>query len=901
MENFITFLYEAIQSPYFLFIVLCISTAIKIHYIGRLAPKIIHKRLSIFPLWFLFISIISAIVCDISWFVKLIQVLFIPMPYYIVVFFIRLAWAFLVIQYYSLSLFLESLTNAQFMLKKTHLPIAIITALFSGYFFFLAFFQPLTLATEAERDVARETMNSIEFFVMRHIVVYLIGIFAVVGLYRAYQNIKNKQLPKILRQQLHLFTWFLIIPYLAVEFVLGLSFKLIHEMYFIISVSTLLLSVAIYYCLHRVLKLRFMNTTPRVQDQQKPYVIDHFKTVLEQLSNATNMEELLHICQAFFKEAFSIPTQSMSLTIRDQNIHEDPQDTSQKRKQIEAFVNQPVDDTCSNTYQSIFVYDEIAFNNFYEETNAGKLILQFLETINASIFLPIYSKKNIVAYMIVEKNARNECFSHAEQNAMVVFAGYLGSIINLLHHKNLNSLLSKEKKIKDQIFIKHQEINHYKESVHAFLRRSKEKSLGIVFYKNGRFTNGNQDAEKIIHINLNVQEGHPLTQAFKYVAQHVQAYKGPYNHYTKDGHGHPLILSGVPHLKQECVIITVSYPEISDVIMQQMHLLHNPNDWDYLLYLASTNAGALISKLIPSSGETLLNIKINLLKATFNKKTLLLDVPDHDLDAIVQLIHTISLREALHTIELTEPVHAPDNAATLFGDTIVNPDHEPLLKTLNKGTLFIKNVHFLDKTTQHYLLEYITYGLYRIYNTDQKRPSNARIICSTHQNIANLIQAGSFSAELFKLLKRATVKIPSLLTIPQHELHNLIDGYTDQIITSHAMKNLFALSEKEKQKIIEQPPSSLRELRSRVEQLILNKSEESTLDLVQSLHGIDDPDLMEAARLGKQALKQPDLMRKLWEKFKNQNKIALFLGVNRSSVNRRIKLYDIGNESQGVA
>ncbi len=125
MENFITFLYEAIQSPYFLFIVLCISTAIKIHYIGRLAPKIIHKRLSIFPLWFLFISIISAIVCDISWFVKLIQVLFIPMPYYIVVFFIRLAWAFLVIQYYSLSLFLESLTNAQFTLKKTHLPIAI--------------------------------------------------------------------------------------------------------------------------------------------------------------------------------------------------------------------------------------------------------------------------------------------------------------------------------------------------------------------------------------------------------------------------------------------------------------------------------------------------------------------------------------------------------------------------------------------------------------------------------------------------------------------------------------------------------------------------------------------------------------------------------------------------------
>ena len=59
-------------------------------------------------------------------------------------------------------------------------------------------------------------------------------------------------------------------------------------------------------------------------------------------------------------------------------------------------------------------------------------------------------------------------------------------------------------------------------------------------------------------------------------------------------------------------------------------------------------------------------------------------------------------------------------------------------------------------------------------------------------------------------------------------------------------------------------------------------------------YNISDPELVEAARLGKKALKDPKVMAVLWNKFKNQNKIAQFLGVNRSSVNRRCKEYNLG-------
>ncbi|MDR3550270.1 MAG: hypothetical protein P4L31_02570 [Candidatus Babeliales bacterium] len=56
---------------------------------------------------------------------------------------------------------------------------------------------------------------------------------------------------------------------------------------------------------------------------------------------------------------------------------------------------------------------------------------------------------------------------------------------------------------------------------------------------------------------------------------------------------------------------------------------------------------------------------------------------------------------------------------------------------------------------------------------------------------------------------------------------------------------------------------------------------------------ITDPQLIAASRLGKHALRDPQIMGLLWSKFNNQNKIATFLGVNRSSVNRRCKEYNL--------
>jgi len=76
----------------------------------------------------------------------------------------------------------------------------------------------------------------------------------------------------------------------------------------------------------------------------------------------------------------------------------------------------------------------------------------------------------------------------------------------------------------------------------------------------------------------------------------------------------------------------------------------------------------------------------------------------------------------------------------------------------------------------------------------------------------------------------------------------------------------------------------------------MQKSRTHNIDIEKTLdpaYQVSDPNLMEIARLGKHALKDEKAMTILWNKFKNQNKIAVFLGVNRSSVNRRCKDYNL--------
>ena len=901
IETIFTVLSHFLESQILLLMVFGIAIVLK----SFILVHLFFKKSKTISYYLLVTILVSAIFMDSEWiFLTIKRLLFnnIELKFYF--FWARIAWASTIIFYQSFTLFLESLVQHNF---KFSLRNKIFTAISST--FVTAIIAIAIYSYNFDRSTDK---LMIETILQKIGAIYVSFPLFLSSLFVTLHRTRLTTLPRILKKQLQLMLGFIIIPYWIfdllqiVPYILSVDYLFLNTSYAFVNLSNIFITFAIFYCSRKMFGLRFLNWSTQVQSSVDINFMDNFKTILEQFSHVTTMQELSHITQRFFKESFGIPFNRVQLHIRASNQHHRQNITDERHPTItivEGFMSMHPPAMCDYLKQhKILVYDEMAFSNFYESTIESKSALAFLDGIQADIFLPVFEKDTVIAYIMVDRFARlNTFYTNTEYDEMLIFTRYLGNIIHLMQNKNLDTLIKQEKELQEELYAKHQEISQYKESIRSFLRNHTHKDIGIIFYKNRRFTLGNKAAKELIKVNPNIQEGHPVSKALKQLAQQVEAYKTAQTVYIKDADGTKLVLSGVPSLEHNNVIISVYYPEVTDVIKKQIDMLKDPSEWDYLLYLESTKSGKLINQLIPGTGEMLLNFKIGLLKTSLSKKATLLDMPEQDLQQMVELLHHVSVRETLHTIDLTQPVQNYDVAINLFGiNSIFNigkKNSAPLLEKLDGvGTLFIKNIHFLDLETQEYLAEFLRYGFFRVFKSDTKITGNVRVICSTNQNLQILVQEEKFSKALFTELKHTTLSMPSLTTLPEEELNTLADGFSEQAISNQTYKNLLSLSDKDKHRLAYQRPASLQELKTKVQRILVDKSKQS--DIYHELqfdpaYSVSDPELVEAARLGKKALKDQKIMTLLWNKFKNQNKIASFLGVNRSSVNRRCKKYNL--------
>lgn len=848
----------------------------------------------------LLLVLCGSMVSDIAWILKLIQILFIPqLDYRISTFFVRIAWAWTAVQYSALALFIESLAQKTLTFRFRHMALFFMSAITCLFFLILA-----VTNFNCSHSLQRP---AIEFIIEKFFIIYALFVLIPISLFSAISKIQSDKVPRIIKQQLKVFILALIVPHEISDCLQVYPFNFapnyIASTFAFVGISTMLITLAIYYSMRKVMGLRFLNFKTHVAQPEPRYnFVDNFKVVLDQLSRVTNMKEIEHIAKSFFKEAFGVPLNRIQFFIRTE-------------KSAQELLSGSIEVTTDNFLNAcnpeikqyiktnkILIYDEIAFSNFYEENHIRQVILGFMEGIHADLFLPIFQQDSIIAYIEIDRHARqaHQFYSDVERDEMLVFAQYIGNIINLLQQRNLEELILREKELREELYSKHQEINQYKESIKSFLKNNQQKEIGIIFYKNRRFTFGNQTAKEMININVNQLAGHPITKKLKNIANLVEEYRTPQRAFTIDTTGNKLVICAVPHLDQNNVIIMAYYPEVVDIIKKQIDLLKDPTKWDYLLYLETTKSGKLINQLIPSSGETLLNFKIHLLKVALSTKAILLEMPENDLLATVEILHYIGLRENLHTFKLRGPSRNNDIAIKLFG---INPmfgipPQKPLLERVGPlDTLFIQDIHFLDLETQEHLTELIKYGFYRMLKSDKKIHCSVRVICSTNHDLNQLVQEGIFSPILFNELKKTVIILPSLLSLPDQEVNDLADAFTEQAIKNKEIKELFELTTKDRNRLIHHRPISLFEFKNKVQQLLKQKSDNKHLPLETEFDPaftISDPELIEAARLGKNALRDQKTMVLLWSKFdKNQNKIADFLGVNRSSVNRRCKKYNL--------
>src|SRR4030095_11502491 len=906
---FLEFLELFFNNFLFIFVVTSFSFLLKTCLLILLIRHVVKTAIIAKHVYFLLAIIIGNMFSDIAWIMKLSRILFLPqLDYALILFFVRIAWIFFILQYQALALFMENLVIQKYQFSNRQKLFCSISGILSVSFFIVAIID-INCPEPAKRFYLELIMQNFSTF-------YVLFPLILPSLYVVLKQIRFGVLPFILKKQLSILVKGLIVPLLVADFIQLCPFKirsieLLAHNYAAVGFTTLFLTLAIYFCTRKIFGLRFLNLRSHVQQPMNLNFIDDFKGVLERLSKVTSFRELGHITESFFRETFKISINKTRLYLR--KVDED-----ERKNQSNVIEDNTISlvETFLATHakaigqaikeEKILIYDEIDFTHFYHACDESAIILKFLNAISADIFLPIYENEKLLAYIIVDRHARIENFySSVERDEFIVFSSYVGNIINLLQNKSFDVLIEQEQSLRKELYHKHQEIEQYKESIKSFLRTSKTKNIGILFYKNRQFSYANQAAKELLVININQQLGHPVTQELRKAVQQVEEFKSAKTVFVKNTHDNTLVISAVPHLEKNMVIITVSHPSISDTIKGYIDLLKDPSEWDYLLYLQTTQSGKLINQLIPGSGPILLNFKIQLLKMALSNKAIVLEMPEQDLQSTAEILHHISMRDILHIMTLQPSSHAPthnfDVAITLFG---INPlfdvqrkNIQPLLEKLdNVGTLFIKNIHFLDIETQEYLAMFIRYGFYNQFKSDQKIASNVRIICSTNQNLLLLVQAGKFSKALFQELKSTVITMPSLLTLPEDELHELTEAFTQQALITDALQHVLALTDKEKNLLTSDRPVSLQELKTRVHNILVKKSKKQQVYQEASFdpaYDISDPDLVAAARLGKKALQDERVMVMLWNKFQNQNKISVFLGVNRSSVNRRCKEYNL--------
>ena len=239
-------------------------------------------------------------------------------------------------------------------------------------------------------------------------------------------GIKNTTLPRILNQQLTILMHYLVIPHIFLELITTnplapFTATPLRTHYFLIGLSTIQLASALYYCTKKMTHLRFLNTRKRVDSNRKFDFIKDFKEILDQLSHVTTLQELTIITQNFFKPAFSIPAQHVTLQM---HLHEQPE-------AIKGYLHAT----------KIVIKDEVEFSQFYDENDQQTELLQLLAKWEASALLPIYDKQILIGYIIVKQNARKNLFTDLDQDEMIIFADYIANTINIMRTEKIHILI----------------------------------------------------------------------------------------------------------------------------------------------------------------------------------------------------------------------------------------------------------------------------------------------------------------------------------------------------------------------------------------------------------------------------------------------------------------------------
>ena len=245
----------------------------------------------------------------------------------------------------------------------------------------------------------------------------------------------------------------------------------------------------------------------------------------------------------------------------------------------------------------------------------------------------------------------------------------------------------------------------------------------------------------------------------------------------------------------------------------------------------------------------------------------------------------------------------------LFGSEYNGLVKSGLLEKANGGFLFFDEVADMPKGTQSKILRVLVEQAFTRVNGSNLVRVDLRVISSTNKNLVSKISTGEFREELYHRLNVVPIKVPSLENrredipiLANHfvKLLNYSDGLPLRSFSEGALTKLQTMSW----------PGNIRQLRNAVEQILIlgpNDKIIETSELPESKHlektNTGDSFFQEnlislSLREAREVFEREYLMAQINRFGGNISKTAIFVGMERSALHRKMKTLSIVSENK---
>jgi PAS domain S-box-containing protein len=225
------------------------------------------------------------------------------------------------------------------------------------------------------------------------------------------------------------------------------------------------------------------------------------------------------------------------------------------------------------------------------------------------------------------------------------------------------------------------------------------------------------------------------------------------------------------------------------------------------------------------------------------------------------------------------------------------------IELAHRGTLFLDEIAELPLSSQVKLLRFLENGRIRRVGSTTRRTVDVRIIGATHQNLEEMVAQGRFRKDLFYRLHVIPLHVPPLRERKECVLP-LVQHYIDHFAKQVGRKEKPRLSREALDALLAYNfPGNVRELLNICERLVVMAEgrEIGVGDLPESI--LTDMDQSKFSSMGKlqqgRTLAQmlADAERRILAEariqYRSQSKIAQALGVNQSTIARKLMKYSL--------